>query len=194
MPDLGVMESVSVLIGVVSAMLTAVVGLLAYQLSQVSSRNAAERAIGDLANSLANYRAEHPQMLSLARSWSHSDWARLYSDEPESERVVLYYSYVDIGLELCNTVLKARSGRRISRRVYEDHYLPLVRYFLVENYLIIQGMLDAPYLSNLVRRELDEGLGARWKLLHGRLVADESSGAVVAASEGADVTASAPIS
>jgi len=71
------MEAVSLVASLVSALATAVLGFLAFRLTRSSNRNAAERAIGDLANSLARLRVEYPEAIALARRWQPDDWERL---------------------------------------------------------------------------------------------------------------------
>ncbi len=71
------MEAVSLVASLISALATAVLGFLAFRLTRSSNRNAAERAIGDLANSLARLRVEYPEAIALARRWQPDDWERL---------------------------------------------------------------------------------------------------------------------
>jgi hypothetical protein len=167
------MDLIAVMASVVSAISTAVIGFLAFRLSRNSNRTSAERAIGDLANSLAQLRVDRPEILSMARTWDKAHWKRLYATGPESEMVVRYYSYVEVGLEFCNTTLRAKAGRQISEQAFADHYQSLVRYFLAENWPIIGQMVDGPYLSAFVRREISDAtaVGWDWAAHHHRLVA-----------------------
>ena len=91
--------------------------------------------------------------------------------DPDADTVIRYYTYVDMGLEFCNTALSAFAEGHVSRRVYEGHYRPLVRLFLTENYPQVRSALPGPYLSTFVRDELraarDEGWD--WALQHQRL-------------------------
>lgn len=167
------MEAVSLAASLISALATAVLGLLAFLLTRNSNRHAAERAIGDLANSLARLRVEYPEALALARRWQAADWERLYGDGENSRVLLRYYSYVEVGLEFCNTTLRARDAGQISDEAFRGHYGRLSRYFLTENWPIISQMLQAPYISTDIREEIRraKGEGWDWAAQHEELIA-----------------------
>ena len=164
------MEAVSLVASLISALATAVLGFLAFRLTRSSNRNAAERAIGDLANSLAQLRVEYPEAIALARRWQPEDWERLYGDGEDSRLLLRYYSYVE---EFCNTTLRARDARQISGEAFGGHYVRLTRYFLTENWPIMDQMLQAPYVSTYIREEIvrARGEGWDWPAEHERLIA-----------------------
>jgi type II secretory pathway pseudopilin PulG len=166
------MDIVLVVASVVSAVSTAILGFLAFRLTRATSHNAAERAIGDLHRAMAAQRVANPDILSLAPDWTTEDWDRLYDTAASSMQVVRYYSYVEMGLEFCNTTLRARSSRQISKSAFEQHYRPLVRYFIAENWPIIDQMAQGPYLSGFMKTELRQGRreGWDWSDRHARLV------------------------
>jgi hypothetical protein len=86
---------------------------------------------------------------------------------------VRYYSYLDLGLEFCNTALAAHSQGWIAGDVFEDHYRPLVRHPLfAENQPFVSFALPGPYLSSYVRDKWSaaEGEGRDWAEKH-RLLA-----------------------
>lgn len=153
--------------------MTAILGVLAFALTRSTSRNAAERAIGDLYLHIARLRVEHPEILSVARSWEEQDWARLYASDASAYKVVRYYSYVELCLEFCNTALRARKNRLITGKDFTAHYESLVRYAIVENWPIINQMRDASYLSPYVRQEISrtESTGWDWAAKHEKLTA-----------------------
>lgn len=167
------MEAASLVASLISAMATAVLGFLAFRLTRSSNRNAAGRAIGDLANSLARLRVEYPEAIAVARRWQPEDWERLYADRENSRLLLRYYSYVEVGLEFCNTTLRARDARQIRGEAFRGHYGRLTRYFLTENCPIVEQMLQAPYLSTYIRDEVARGRaeGWDWAAEHERLVA-----------------------
>ncbi len=167
------MEAVSLAASLISALATAVLGLLAFRLTRNSNRNAAERAIVDLANSLARLRVEYPEAIALARRWQPENWERLYGDGQDSRLLLRYYSYVEVGLEFCNTTLRARDAGQISDEAFSGHYGRLSRYFLTENWPIINQMLQAPYISNDIQEEIRraKGEGWDWAAEHEELIA-----------------------
>ena len=165
---------VATLIGALS---TAALGLIAFELSRHAQRYAVQRAIGDLQTSIARFRAEFPEVMSISPSWDAAANSRLYGrrDGTDTDDVVRYYSYVELGLEFCNTTLAAADAGRLTTDVFESHYRPLVRHFLVENYPFVCFALNGPYLSRYVRDELTaaETEGWDWPLKH-RLLAEIS--------------------
>ena len=152
---------VAAFIGAVS---TAVIGYTAFRLSRKAQLYAAQRAIGDLANATARFRAEHPEIMRCASRWTRADFAVLYgrADAPDADTIVRYYSYVDMGLEFCNTALAARERGVVPSDVFERHYRPLVRLFLAENYPYVSTALSGPYLSSYVRGEMEKATEGGW--------------------------------
>lgn len=166
------MEVISLIASLISAGATATLGMLAFRLTRNSNRNAAERAIGDLANSLARLRVDYPEAIALAQYWQPEDWERLYGDGEDSHLILRYYSYVEVGLEFCNTTLRAHRARQISDEAFSGHYGRLTRYFLTENWPIIDQMRQAPYLSTHIHEEIARAKteGWDWAAEHGRLL------------------------
>lgn len=155
------MELVSTIAEVVTALATLSLGLVGFRFTRSADRATAERAIGDLANTMAGLRIEHPRAMRLARQWEREVWTTLY--EGNDEDAVRYYAYVDVGLEFCSTALRARDRKLISRESYDLRYGRLVRLFLVENWRIVSQMeATSPYLSEYVRREIAEARAAGW--------------------------------
>ena len=101
------MEIVSLVGGLLGAISTIVLGIVAFGLSRRASRYSAQRAIGDLANTMAHMRSDHPEIMATGRHWKTSDMAILYGrrETANTSAIVRYYSYVDVGLEFCNTAL-----------------------------------------------------------------------------------------
>ena len=112
--------------------------------------------------------------MSYCSTWGEEGNAVLYgrAESAEAHAIVRYYSYMDIGLEFCNTCLAAHQSGLMTEAVFERHYRPLVRLFLTENYPFVQFASDGSYLSALVRAELVAAtaeLGWQWELQHLRL-------------------------
>ena len=150
------MDSIGVVASAVGAFATVILGVIAYKLSQQAQRYSAQRSIGDLQTAMANLRASYPEVLALSVKWGAEETGILYGRiaSPDRDAVVRYYSYLDLGLEFCNTALSAASKAWIAPDVFAGHYRPLVRHFLAENYPFVEFALQGPYLSRYVRDEL----------------------------------------
>jgi hypothetical protein len=157
-------ELLTAIVAACAALVTAGLGVVAFRLSRAGSRYAARRAIGDLANSLATFRAEYPEVMSVARNWTPASWERLFAAPAtdESKGLARYYSFVEIGLEFCNTTLGAYAEGHLPRDAFERHYRPLVRLFVTENWPMISDLLTKPYLSDYLRDEVDAGGAGGW--------------------------------
>ncbi len=123
-----------------------------------------QRTLGDLQNAMASFRSAHPAVMRLSGSWTSALRTSLYGkdDDPLTTDIIHYYSYIDIGLEFCNTTLAAAQAKRLSKEVLEGHYRPLVRHFLAENYPFIASSLPGPYLSTYIREELKAAVQEGW--------------------------------
>lgn len=167
------MEIVSLIGGLLGAAATVVLGIVAFGLSRRASRYSAQRAIGDLANTMAHMRSDHPEIMAIGRHWKASDMAILYGRRasPEASAIVRYYSYVDVGLEFCNTALAARDEGHIPAHVFDRHYRRLIRLFFAENWPYISQTRASQYVSQYVKDELAvaENEGLTWATLHEEL-------------------------
>jgi hypothetical protein len=167
---------VATLIGALS---TAALGFVAFSLSRHAHHYAVQRAIGDLQTAMARFRADFPEVMRMSAAWDAVANAQLYGRRHGSDNadVVRYYSYIELGLEFCNTTLAAADSGRLSTDVFDSHYRPLVRHFLAENYLFVSFALQGPYLSRYVRKELlaAETDGWDWMEKHHLLAAEEVS-------------------
>ena len=161
--DVEVATLAAALLGAVS---TAILGLVAFRLSHHAQRYTVQRAIGDLQSSMARFRADFPEIMHFGSRWSTHESAVLYgrAESADAGTIVRYYSYVDIGLEFCNTTLSAHTGGLLSAEVFDRHYRPLVRLFLAENYPFVATSLAGPYLSSYIRDELDAATRDGWNL------------------------------
>jgi hypothetical protein len=153
--------------GVATALATMALTAMAYLFSRRSAQQAARRTIGDLANSVAMFRVDWPSVMRTARWWSPACWPAMYGTAPstDADSLTRYYSYVDVGLEFCNSVLVAAHDKHITRKALDEHYGPLVRLFMTENWPIVEDMLRHTYISPIVRSEVErltrEGWGFR---------------------------------
>ena len=158
------MDVVSLISAVITAIATTMLGILGLRLTRSTERNNAERAIGDLANTMAAIRLEHPDAMCPARSWTSSLWPRLYSGEDST--LVRYYAYVDVGLEFCNTVLRAAKSRQISKDAYDRRYRRMMVLFLTENWPIISSIHKNPFVSGDILELIDDARRRGWDWEH----------------------------
>lgn len=151
-------------IGAIGAAATVILGWIAYQLSKQAQRYTAQRSIGDLQSAVANFRAEYPEVMAVSPEWGDTQAAILHGQSNGTDRdsIVRYYSYVELGLEFCNTALAARSRGSIPDDVFSRHYRPLIRHFLAENKPFIEYALRGPYLSDYVREEWTAAEASGW--------------------------------
>lgn len=142
--------------GIATALATVTLTALAYIFTRRTAQQAARRAIGDLANSLAMFRVEWPVVVRAARTWSSDCWPVVYGAVPreDADDLARYYAYVDVGLEFCNSVLAAAQEKHITKRALEEHYGPLVRLFVTENWPMVRDMLGHAYISPSIRSEV----------------------------------------
>jgi hypothetical protein len=142
---------------------SALIAYLAYTLNRQSQRTAIHRSIGDLYEKLMDFRASHPEVLSLAGKWNDQCFNSIYSQaSPKDKQWVIYYAFVELALSFSNTVLYGRKSRVLDGYAYENHYKPLIRLLLTEHYPFMRSVKDGPYLSPLVKGFLTESEKEGW--------------------------------
>jgi len=142
----------SIVIAVLGIFSSTVVGILAYNLSKQSQRATNQKAIGDLYSEMMDFRVEHPEVMKLSNGWNEHCFTMIYRQSTKTERQwAIYYTYVELCLNFCNTVLYGYKTRALDDIAYKRHYEPLVRLILTEHYPFISNALDGSYLSNLIR-------------------------------------------
>lgn len=165
----------SITVGVLGVLSTAILGLVAYRLSSVSQRYQARRAIGDLHSRMAHLRCEYPAIRTVCVNWDDHLSKTMYLDRDLAMQslAVRYETYVDIGLEFCNTTLGARTRRVLHKADFESQYRPLVHLFLAENWPFIRHALEGRYISRFIRDEVSaqQRAGFDWAAAHRRVTA-----------------------
>jgi len=142
----------SIVIAVLGILSTTIVGILAYNLSKQSQRATNQKAIGDLYSEMMKFRVEHPEVMKLSNQWSEVCFAMIYRQATKTERQwAIYYTYVELCLNFCNTVLYGHKTRVLDDIAYKRHYEPLVRLILTEHYPFVLSALNGSYLSSLIR-------------------------------------------
>ena len=177
------METISAWSAVVTALSTAVIGVAAFVLSLRCGRQAAQRAIGDLAIAMVQAVREHPHVVRTAREWPQGGWDALYgtSPHPRADELAQYYAYVQIGLEFCNSTMTAHRAGHLSNDAYSRQYHRLVRLFIIENWPIVSDMSAGAFLSDYMRDEIAAGVaeGLNWEAAHRNLPVPPTASAAV---------------
>lgn len=149
---------------------TAILGAVAFWFTRHTQRYQVQRTVGDLQSSMAHFRAQYPEIVRYHSGWTPEYFGVLQGRtvDPDADTIVRYYSYIDIGLEYCNTALSAWDQRLISKDAFTKHYRPLIRYFVAENYPFLQSTMDGPYLSPYIRDEIIAATreGWDWEMRH----------------------------
>ncbi len=159
----------SIAVAVLSILASTVVGVMAYNLSRQSQRASNQRAIGDLYAKMMDFRAVHPEVMKLSNKWNVNCFAALYRQATETERQwAIYYTYMELCLDFCNTVLYGHKTGALDRLAYEGHYEPLLRLILTENYPFISSSLSGSYMSELMREYLHSVETAGWNWIEKR--------------------------
>ncbi len=151
-------------VAVIGAIVSVTFGLIAV-------RSQAQKEVGDLYDQMVKFRTEHPEVLRLSRHWTHDCWPKIYSQSDAGDAEwVTYYSFVELCLGYCNTVLFSRG--RMSRASYRNHHKPLVKLLLTEHNPIIEDLLlEQEYISPSVkdfREEMERG-GWNWQEQYDKL-------------------------
>ncbi len=156
-------ESLSLVIALTGILTSAFLALLAYTLNRQSQRTAIHRSIGDLYEKLMDFRAAHPEVMSLAGVWNDTRFNAMYFQPfPKDQKWVVYYSFAELMLSFSNTVIYGRKSRALDKYAYEKHYKPLIRLLLTEHYPFIQSVRDGAYLSPLIKEFLAESEKEGW--------------------------------
>jgi hypothetical protein len=155
----------SIAVALTGVLSSGVVGYLAFSLSKQNQRSSVQRSIEDLYEHLMEFRSLHPEVLKLSSQWSVDCFARVYRQSNAGDRQwALYYTYAELSLGFCNSVLYGRKVRALDRAVFNGYYQPLLKMVLTEHYPFLASALDGPYISRLVRdfvRELEKA-GWNW--------------------------------
>ena len=150
-----------------TTLLTVVFSVVGLILTIVNTWAQAERQAGSLYDQMVRFRIEHPEIMSLSRRWQPGFFEKVYSQErPDAESAswILYYSYVELCLSYCNTVLA--SWWRFPPASYRHHHRPLVILTLTEHNPIIEDLMNGPYLSNQIRQFRKFQSEAKWREKH----------------------------
>jgi hypothetical protein len=148
----GVTEWLALIVALLGVPSSGVIGYLVYALTSQSQRAEIQRQVGFLYDKLMDFRAEHPEVLVLARNWNEACFAAIYRQTSEEDkRWALYLTYAELCCGFSNVVLYGDSLRLLGKRAYEKQYEPLVRLILTEHYPYIASAVQGPYLSTFIK-------------------------------------------
>jgi hypothetical protein len=119
-------ETLSLTIGILGVLSTAVLGFIAYQLSLVNQRYSARRTIGDLHSEMARLRCAYPEIRTVCRGWDDLHRKRMYGDPDSAAQAlsgrelalhpVCARRAVHLGLRSRRGLHPGRLGPRLARR------------------------------------------------------------------------------
>ena len=156
-------ETLSFLVAVVGVTSSALLAYLAYSLNRQSQRATLHRSIGDLYATLMKFRADHPEVMGLCDKWKIECFDFVYRQKTKKDQSwMLYYTYAELVVSFCNSVLYGRKSRLLDRLAYNQHYKPLVKMLITEHYQFISSITKAPYLSELIREFMQEQEREGW--------------------------------
>lgn len=148
-------------VSVLGALVTAAIGI-------ATNRVRASKEVANLYDQMVRFRAEHPEVLRLSRSWSDGGFLMMYRQvTQEDQAAALYCCYGEFCIGYCNAVLSSR------RWLTSKHHLPLVKLVLTENApLVIELIREGKYISHLIQDHWrqEEKRGWNWILEHEQLV------------------------
>lgn len=121
---------------------------LVYTSGRQAQRAEAARSIGNLYDKMMDFRAGHPEVLSLSRCWTVGCFERIYhQNEPRDREWAEYYTYAELCCGFVNGVLDTREAGLLRKQAFEKHYKRLVTLILTEHYPYLMSANQEKYLS-----------------------------------------------
>jgi hypothetical protein len=112
---------------------------------------------------MMDFRAEHPEVLSLSRSWTVACFERIYrQDEPRDREWAQYYTYAELCCGFVNGVLEAKESGLLRKGLFEKHYKRLVTLILTEHYPYLMSASQDKYLSKYIVDFLAKRAAEEW--------------------------------
>jgi len=138
-----------------SIVLLLTVGLLAILWGVYFARSKREREtsiahqINNMQEKLFKFQLDHPEVLSLGRQWSSDKISRVYQqDTAEDRQWAIYYTFIELCIAYCNTVLYAKNRKLLDILAYQQQHEPMVKLILREHQSIIDDLMrDNRYVS-----------------------------------------------
>ncbi len=136
-------EVLAALIAAIAAVSSVIVSLIAVRRSKKNKISSIYTDISERYDNLIRFRTQHPQVLPLSRKWETRFLKSMYYPvTDEDKQWVIYFTYVELCIGYCSSVLMARANKLLDGDSYENQYLPLVRLLLTEHAPIIGGLVN----------------------------------------------------
>ena len=152
------------------AIITVIISVVGLSITIISAWVQAEKQVNDLYDQMVKFRTEHPEVMRLSRDWKSGHFAKVYNQTTEKDKKwVIYYSYVELCIGYCNSVLTSRW--RLAPGSYHSQHRPLVMLILAEHNPIIEELVKDEYISELIKgfrkERMDENID--WREAHRKL-------------------------
>jgi len=124
------------------------VGVMAVLWATYFSREKRERKTGiteqinKMQDKIFKFRSDHPEILSLGKQWNAENLEKVYrQSNDEDVRWAKYYTFVELCVAYCNTVLYAKNKNLIELLAFFQQYEPIVKLILTEHKQVIDDMV-----------------------------------------------------
>ena len=139
-----------------------IISLVGVSVTLMSAWSRAEKQVGELYDQMVRYRTKYPEVMFFSRQWKEDYFKNIYYQKSEDDKKwVIYYSYVELCLGYCNTVLLLRWSLRPGS--YRHQHKELIKLILTEHYPIIKDLLKGPYISTLIKKFIEKQEDWNWK-------------------------------
>jgi hypothetical protein len=165
----GISDWLAILIAFLGVITSSLIGYLVYLSNRQVQRAEMQREIGHLYDKLMDFREQHPEVLALSRGWGETCFGAIYRQKSAKDKQwAIYYTYVELCISFCNTVIYGHKLGFLNKVSYQQHYKLLVKLLLAEHYPFITSILNGKYLSPHIQDFLNEGEkdGWNWKVMH----------------------------
>lgn len=163
----------TIIAALVAAAVSLVVSLLAIRQARRQQTASAYSDISDRYDKLVSYRAEHPEVLALSRSWTPACMPLVYRQASDEDRGwAVYYGYIELCIGYSNAVLYARRSGRLDGRAFDLQHKHLIKLLIAEHWPILsalsaEGKYVSPMIGEFIREIVKDGDGAwSWEEEH----------------------------
>jgi len=163
---------------IIAAGIASIVVSIIYVFSSISNKNSSRLSLAQKAsdsyNLMVTYRFKYPEVLRFSKLWEEENWAKIYlQKEKEDISWVHYYSYTELCLDYCNSILIARNEKIFDKKRFKNHHEKLLKLIITEHYPIIKSMVNAekfisPMIGEFIQ-EYEKKYGWNWEEEHRKL-------------------------
>lgn len=139
---------------ILTALVALLIGALTLNHERGVLRSKVAERIAELYDQVVRYKIEYPFVFRISREWNNGYQPRIYAQESdEDKKIAVYYSFAELCLGYCNEVLKARQRHLLPETNYDNHYKPLIKLLLTENYPFFHDCLrEGDYISSYLKK------------------------------------------